>query len=356
MFLDGLQQNVKADYTFLTLPARKWKMRMQLSALWFVQQLQQLPENKRYFDLVICSTFVDLSVLRALLAKQKWWNPETLFHVYFHENQFSYPGQVPDPQVYQFTSINFTSALSADSLAFNSRYNLNTFLSGTRWYLKKAADMQFHEITKSIQKKARVLHPGLDFSLIDKAKKLKQKKNSPVIIWNHRWEHDKAPEHFFSVLCKLQDKKLPFQLIVLGQSFKSVPECFLIAKNKLAERIIHFGYVDSKKDYANLLTRGDIVISTANHEFFGISVIEAVRAGCYPLLPNRLSYPELFGKEYLYEEKALESRLEKIIRDGVKLDEKKAKQLTDRFQWSFLRKEYKKWLIADTFRHSEAEY
>ena len=35
------------------------------------------------------------------------------------------------------------------------------------------------------------------------------------------------------------------------------------------------------------------MLSTARHEFFGIAVAEALRAGCLPWLPARLSYPEL---------------------------------------------------------------
>ncbi|MCW5209467.1 DUF3524 domain-containing protein, partial [Desulfobulbus sp. US1] len=56
----------------------------------------------------------------------------------FHENQFTYPGQQHDPGIFQFASVNFTSALCADRLAFNSRYNLETFLAGIRFYLKKS--------------------------------------------------------------------------------------------------------------------------------------------------------------------------------------------------------------------------
>ena len=44
--------------------------------------------------------------------------------------------------------------------------------------------------------------------------------------------------------------------------------------------------------------QGTIVISTARQENFGISVIEAIRYGCIPLLPHRLSYPEIIPKDF----------------------------------------------------------
>ena len=48
-----------------------------------------------------------------------------------------------------------------------------------------------------------------------------------------------------------------------------------------------------------------MVLSTAHHEFFGISILEAVMHGAFPILPNRLSYPGLipeeFHKDCLYE-------------------------------------------------------
>ena len=40
------------------------------------------------------------------------------------------------------------------------------------------------------------------------------------------------------------------------------------------------------------------MISTADQENFGISVVEAVRHGCFPLLPRKLSYPELIPEEF----------------------------------------------------------
>ena len=47
------------------------------------------------------------------------------------------------------------------------------------------------------------------------------------------------------------------------------------------------------QEYAALLWAADLVVSTAIHEFFGVAVVEAIYCGCRPVLPWRLSYPEL---------------------------------------------------------------
>ncbi len=45
-------------------------------------------------------------------------------------------------------------------------------------------------------------------------------------------------------------------------------------------------------EYFEWLRKGDVAVSTAIQENFGISAVEAMRMGCAPLLPNRLAYPE----------------------------------------------------------------
>ena len=35
------------------------------------------------------------------------------------------------------------------------------------------------------------------------------------------------------------------------------------------------------------------MVSTALHDFFGGAVVEACYCNCFPILPNRLAYPEL---------------------------------------------------------------
>lgn len=346
-FLEGLSKTIDADFTWLTLPARKWKMRMQLSAFWFFEQIGGLPADNRKFDVVLCSTFVDVSVLRSLLSQAPWWRAGTRIVTYFHENQFVYPSRIDDKSMFHFIAINFLTAQASDSLAFNTRFNMNSFLEGCAKYLKKAADMDLVSLTDRLKNKCHLIYPGMELAVLDNClDRVKTKNQQPVIVWNHRWEHDKGPKKFFNTLYRLKREGIQFKLIVLGQSFTHVPSCFAEAQSILADNIIHFGYVESYEKYVALLGQGDIVVSTANHEFFGIAVVEAIRSGCRPLLPNRLSYPELYEQKYLYKEKGLYTALKECIAEHHTLTAEECRDMTDKFNWSYLRSQYEQWLFG----------
>lgn len=341
-FLAGLQENTDCRFTLLTLPARKWKMRMQLAAPWLAQQIITLAGQGRRFDAMLSSTFIDGAVLRSLLCRAGIHLP---LAIYFHENQFSYPGQVEDPGRNQFTAINFNTALVADRLAFNSAYNRDTFLEGVRWYLKKATDMDVRHLGAVLAEKSVVLHPGIDFSAIDRAaSRCGPPGPEPVIVWNHRWEHDKDPDTFFRVLFRLADRGLAFRLIILGQHFRRQPPIFATARQRLQDRLLHCGYADNRERYAALLCKGDIVVSTARHEFFGISVLEGVRAGCRPLVPDRLAYRELFPARYRYREGRFSASLEKLLSSAPRLSRSTAMELSERFSWPMAAPAFQAWL------------
>jgi glycosyltransferase involved in cell wall biosynthesis len=116
---------------------------------------------------------------------------------------------------------------------------------------------------------------------------------SPIVLWNQRWEYDKNPEAFFRIMNRLDDAGYRFRLILAGEHFEEQPYEFERAFERYAERILHYGYSEDFEEYSRLLHRSHIVVSTSIHEFFGIAVMEAIYCGCHPLLPNRLSYPEL---------------------------------------------------------------
>lgn len=335
-FLSGLDK-LPYEFEYMTLPARKWKWRMRLAAPMYAQALT---ESGRRFDRILCSSYVDVASFRGLAPS--WVNDVPLL-TYFHENQFAYPVRINDERDFHFALTNMTTALASDRILFNSDYNLKSFLDGIDRTLRLSHDLQLNNPAEQIRTKSGVIPPGIDFSHIDKAAGAGPE-DLPVIVWNHRWEHDKDPETFFRALFELDGKGLDFGLVVLGESFRDSPSIFHEARKKLSRRIIHFGYAASRREYAGWLKRGSLIVSTARHEFFGISVIEAVRAGCRPLLPDRLSYPELFSPEFLYHEKEFVIKLKEEISRNEKLPPHRSRELTERFSWDTLAPLYELWI------------
>lgn len=340
-FLKRLEQHIKADFTFLTLPARKWKMRMQLSAPWFAKCVLETKEKR--FDTVLCSTFVDVAILKVLFNNIKGWNSSCRYCTYFHENQFVYPIRQKEHSRHQFTAINYNTALVSDRVAFNSHYNMKTFFEGCSQYLKKAADIHLNCTLDDIRRKSSVLYPGTDFTEIAPAQKTANK--IPVICWNHRWEHDKNPEEFFNSLADLDEKGYAFKLVILGEAFRDEPSVFSWARQRFSRHILHFGYVSSREEYLEWLRNSNIVVSTALHEFFGISVMEAVGAGCIPLVPDRLSYPELYPQCYRYQEGKLSLHLAKVLDELANGELPPANIDTAKYSWQYLRDDYHNWLL-----------
>ena len=121
---------------------------------------------------------------------------------------------------------------------------------------------------------------------------------SPLILWNQRWEYDKDPETMLRALYALADEGLDFRVALAGENFRMQPAEFEEARARLGDRLVHYGYAESEADYARLLWDADIVLSTAIHEFFGVSIVEAITCGCLPILPRRLSYPELIPAQW----------------------------------------------------------
>jgi len=178
---------------------------------------------------------------------------------------------------------------------------------------------EFHPlwVMDAIRDKAGVLHPGCRF-VPGKPALADPEDGPPLIIWNHRWEFDKNPADFFAALDAVRKRGLDFRLALLGENFQKVPKPFIQAKERLGKRIVCYGYEKSRAAYQQWLQKGTIVISTAHQENFGISMVEAIRHGCLPLLPDRLAYPEIlpqaFHDRFLYgSQRDLEEKLARLL-------------------------------------------
>ena len=305
----GFARHSRHEIEILGLPPRFWKWRMRGAALWFARQIKDLGA----YDLVLASSLLDLTDFKALVGRA--CPPVAL---YFHENQLSYPLGPGEKRDFHLGFTNIVSAFAADRVLFNSRFHRDDFLGAAENLIRKMPDSRPSWMVEAIRSKARVLYPGIHVPVSEGPGKNDAPHAPPLIIWNHRWEHDKDPETFFRVMETLAGKDIHFRLAVLGEQYEKAPSVFEQAKQMFNNQIVAWGYESSAESYRSWLRRGTCVVSTAVQENFGISVMEAVAWGCWPLLPRRLSYPELvpdvFHKDAIYENKNdLETKLAALL-------------------------------------------
>ncbi len=297
IWFQGLAEGLNAEVRTIHLPGYHWKWRMHGGAIQIADQIMKMTWHP---DLVLISEMVDLCVLKSLLSKDFSVVP---FVVYFHENQLTYPKSGEDSDIrYQrdnhYAFINYTSCLASDYIIFNSAFHRKAFFEELPNFLKAFPNSSslLHTLP-DLSEKSMVIAPGFDHvPFMFKSKTISS--TCPVILWNHRWEYDKDPAEFFDTMRKVKDQGLEFKLVVVGKSYGRSPQIFSQAEDEFADCILQFGYVEDKGEYAQWLVNADLVISTSQQDFFGISMAEAIFAGCFPLIPDRLALPELIPKEY----------------------------------------------------------
>ncbi|CAI5657007.1 tRNA-queuosine alpha-mannosyltransferase isoform X2 [Oreochromis niloticus] len=294
--IDLLKENI-AGCSVFTLPAKKWHWRARTAALYFSQTIPACPSYRLLFSSSVLS-LCELAALRPDLAQLKKV-------LYFHENQLLYPVRRHQDRDFQYGYNQVLSCLVADVVVFNSRFNMDSFLSSIPSFMKKIPDHRPKDLDRLIRPKCVVLNFPLQFPDVSRCEQPAEggvaNQVKPLhIVWPHRWEHDKNPELFFSTLLRLKERGLDFHLSVLGETFTDVPEIFSSSRLLLDSHILNWGFLPSKEDYLRVLCEADVVVSTASHEFFGVAMLEAVHCGCFPLCPKALVYPEIFPAQYLY--------------------------------------------------------
>lgn len=332
-FAEGLAAHSAHDLELVTLPGRFWKWRMRGAALALLRKIPDLGA----FDGLLTTDLMSLTDFRALAGPEC---PPVL--VYFHENQVDYPlgpGGVVD---YQFGFTDLTTCLAADRVLFNSDAHRTAFLDRLPGFIRMMPDLRPKWAVTAIRKRSGVLHPGCRFPAGPPARvDFASGEEPPLVVWNHRWEHDKDPDVFAGALEAVDARGVPFRLALLGERYRNAPPAFGRMRRRFADRIVRYGFLPDREAYLDLLRRGDVVVSTALQENFGIAAVEAVRHGCLPLLPDRLSYPELLPEDArdacLYASpEDLADRLVRVLSDIERVAELRHRlaRHMERFAWS----------------------
>ena len=302
------------------------------------------------FDLIVATDMLDLATFLALTRRRTASIPTLL---YAHENQLTYP--LPeDPAVgpmrrqagerdRHYGFINVASMLAADRVLFNSAYHRDVFLEALPGFLRHFPDHREPESVELIAARAGVLPVGIEVESLTAAE---PEGAPPLILWNQRWEYDKNPDDFFAALQRRATAGDRFRVALCGESFARRPRAFERGVEALGDRVEHAGWLP-RDEYTALLGRADVVLSTAHHEFFGISVIEAICAGAWPVLPRRLAYPEVlptaFHDHCLYEDEAGLDRLLRAALDRRRDDPERSAltaAMRGRYDWRVVAPRY----------------
>ncbi len=336
-FAKGLVKHSRHRIDLVTLPARFWKWRMRGAALYFLKRIPPIED----YDGLITSDLMSLSDFKALL---KGRCPPAL--VYFHESQITYPLAPGETMDVHFGFTDMTSALAADRILFNSQSHMDAFFLKLPQFLKMMPDFRPNWVAAEIRGRAGVLHPGVEPGAFE-MDAFSTRPYPPLVIWNHRWEFDKNPESFFLALDEVVKRGIDFRLALLGENFQNCPKAFTYARDRYGERIVAYGFEPSRSRYEAWLKQGAVIVSTARQENFGISVVEAIVSGCIPLLPNRLSYPEIIPrdhhKDFLYEsQEELVEKLARVLSETFAFNEnaRKLRLGMRRFSWDHLINRY----------------
>jgi len=315
---EGLvEQFPDIEWIVLTLPARYFRYRVRSNPLsWLADKQQTLQEN---YDAVIATSMVDVATLRGLvpsLAATPLW-------LYCHENQFAYPAgaEKNNPVAHDLEAkmVFIYNCLAADKISFNSHWNRDSALAGMAELLNRFPEKINPSLLETIASKSDVLPVPLTVRLNaseDSTEALHPLASSTAhsafdlptsplrLLWNHRWEYDKGPDRLLALVNALEASGLICELNIVGQQFRQIPKAFSLIEKVLEQSSTlqkgRWGYIESASDYQQLLKQCDVVVSTALHDYQGIAILEAVQAGCVPLLPNHIVYPEIFSNEYLY--------------------------------------------------------
>lgn len=184
-----------------------------------------------------------------------------------------------------------------------------TFLEGDiyQWgWLKKAEQVWFeifdivyvpsdflkNQIPKQYQDKIKVFPWGMD-NLPTNITTIPWNKRRIDVVFPHRLDRDKGIEEFLDLMKSFPDYLFA---VTIPQKDSHGKYFDTISQQNNCEIIVG----ENDQEHFNTLQNSKVVLSTAYQENFGYSVLKSICAGCIPLVPNRLVYPEFIPEQYLY--------------------------------------------------------
>lgn len=282
---EGYAAHSGSEVEVFGMPAAHWKWRMHGAHVTIAPRIDDAARARGRFDAVVASDMVNLPGLLGLCRTSL---RDAAVVLYLHENQLTFPRPDHDAEDLTYAMVNWTSMLAADVVVFNSGFHRDDWFEHLPAFLRRFPDHRHTVRIDAVRARAVVVPVGIDLASIDAVPRVRR--DRPLVIWNQRWEWDKGPDRFVAAVESLLGRGVDVDVAVAGDRGEAPPG--LADLRAIAgDRLVHDGHLDTDR-YRRLLRSADVVVSTARHEFFGVAVLEAMRAGALPVLPDGLVYPE----------------------------------------------------------------
>lgn len=290
-FLDSWSARSTHDIVVIGLAPRHWQWRMEASAWELARRIDERGAEPP--DVLAVSDYVDLPRLLGSLPKA-WRGCRTL--AYFHENQLTYPSASEHPTTsYGFTNV--LTAIGADVLAFNSEFHRRDFAAAADELLSRLPKPNPRAELEAAIARSHVVAPCPELEAVPLG--VGSAADAPTrVLFPHRLEPDKDPAAFARAVRSALDRGAELEVVLVGGDLDGATAEVRRAIESISSVVVSTGYVESRGEYLGVLGTCDVVVSTARHEFFGVAVAEAMAAGCVPLVPDRLAYPEVHAAAF----------------------------------------------------------
>lgn len=345
----GWSAHSRHDVEIISQPGSHWQHRMDAAAVPLSMATARHVERHGAPEVVVATDMVDLAsylgLCRSVVAGGL---TDAATVMYLHENQFTQPASpngVGGSRGRHLVWNNWRSLVAADHVWSNSQWQLDSMFESLGDSLAGAPDASEQlPMLESVRDRCSVQPVGCDLTDLlaqhtpdgsGGDTESSATGDVPLVLWNHRWSHDKGLEDAVRSLRTLADEGVGFEVAVVGEDDHHDPSRGDRLLGSIADRIVSRGWL-APTAYRRLLTRADVVVACPLQENFGISVVEAVAAGCVPVVPDRLAFPETIDEPALrYPSGRLTTRLREVLvdLDRYRVLAEGCRRRLDRFDW-----------------------
>lgn len=286
--LEILRECSRHSITAVTLPPEHWRWRS-IAAHHDVATIVEQEQVDRP-DAIVLSGPVNVPSLLQMLPAS--WGSVPVA-VYFHESQWTYPTERHDTRPYVTGHLDALSV--ADRVWFNSEYHRDTFRNAALDHMSPRIRKLARHVLASRWGRTRIVYPPVR---IDTSRfPAPVPRTIPRILWAARWVREKRPDRFVAAIERLNDAGIDFEVVILGAGAELHEHA---AYRRIAGLVTVSGAIPARADYEAITASCDIVISTTDHEFFGVAILEAALSGVLPVLPRAHAYPETLPSAHFY--------------------------------------------------------